>query len=235
MFETELEKIIVRFDRLVSERQELLEQKKSQELRIQEAQSKLGWKSRLFGLNNESISTLQEQLKSVDKKVRELNQHRVLIRKELSKILEVHRPDYRKMLEDRRVFYRLYKDCIRLDGVVRKARQGIVDALFFLSWERLLNHPEANSKLKQFKKEISKFQTSLQEAETLTGDKALINYRLNESLGYATQEEAMQSFNKLLSQTQSIKSWTDQYLTRSKSAIQFYRNQFLPEELKMNE
>ncbi len=88
--------------------------------------------------------------------------------------------------------------------LVLKAEQGIKDALIFLSWEKLSNHHEAQSKLNEFQKETSSYQKVISSLETEIRDlegKVIIFDKL---IRFSCEQEVMHSFHKLATKANDI-------------------------------
>lgn len=196
---------------------------------------KLSWKEKLFGGSLGGNKELAEKVKrselkkeKIEKSIITLNEkldgRTDRIRKEFTNALKSIDQDFAKLTSDRSLHFELYQASKKYEELLKKAQQGVIDALLFLSWEKLINHPEASEKLSDFKKETRRLQKTidtLRENSSSQPDTAPI---LSDLIKFNSQEVAMSSFKKLLKQTTFYKKYADKYLTNSKTKIQKYRN-----------
>ncbi|WP_422359335.1 hypothetical protein [Reichenbachiella sp.] len=222
------------FDQLESQINELKNQAKFLKGRIDENSKNLGWKEKLFGGSLGGNKELAELVKSTENELqkvestleklgKELKEKPDIIKKELTNALKEIDSYFKKLTDDRTLHYDLYKASKKYEELLKKAHQGVIDALLFLSWEKLINHPEASEKLNGFKNETLKYQKIVDKLRDNSSTQPIPAANLIDLIKFDSQEVAMSSFKKLLSQTSKYKKYTDSFLIQSKKEIQEYR------------
>lgn len=222
---------------LESEREQLVDKKKIQEKELIAASKKMGWKEKVGGIFggdkalikrvgtlNVQLQKVRKEINSVDKQIKKCSTQ---ITEELKIYLNANDPVYAKLVTDRKLHFNLYKSSKHYYDLVKKAHQGVADALFFASWNKLINHPEAKEKLDDFQKETRKYQAVVDAFDEKITDKPFSRVDFPGLIKFSSQEVAMASFQKLASQSDRYLKYTDKYLTRSKKEILAYREQVL--------
>lgn len=201
---------------------------------LKTSSTKLGWKEKFLGGNlggnkvliNEVNAAREKKLK-LENSIADIKMKRIekpkRIKKEFSAILKEIDPDFTKLASERSLHFDLYQASKSYAELVKKAHQGVIDALLFLSWEKLINHPEASEKLSGFKKETLKYQKIVDRLKENTPNSLEGKPSLLDLIKFSSQDVAMSSFNKLLKQASFYKNYTDRHLTKSKKLIEEYR------------
>ncbi|WP_420580689.1 hypothetical protein [Reichenbachiella sp.] len=223
-----------RFEKLESQILELNNQADYLKNNLAEFTKKLGWKEKLFGgslggnkelaeLVKSTENDMQEVESNLKKLSKELKEKPDIIKKEFTNVLKEIDTDFRKLIYDRTLHYDLYKASNKYEELLKKAHQGVIDALLFLSWEKLINHPEASEKLNGFKSETLRYQKVVDKLRDNSSTQPKPAVNLVDLIKFDSQEIAISNFKKLLSQTSKYKKYTDSFLTQSKKDIQEYR------------
>ena len=221
---------------------ELEEQNQQLKIDIQEIDEKIisltksfGWKEKMFGGNfggNKKLvqdaRILENEKNALEIKIKDSAQQSEnkseKIEKEFSNFLKEIDPEFNQMNVDRSIYFHVYKASKKYKDLLQKAKQGIIDALLFLSWDKLINHPEANEKLNSFKKETQFFQNSIDQLDETIKKEKVGTESLTSLIKFESQDIAMKSFDKLLKVTNTLHKYTDRYLTDNKKLIQEYRS-----------
>lgn len=223
------------FSDLSDQKSSLIAQKEGLEKEFASLSGKLGWKEKYLsgylGGNKElvqeatssqvEIQKIEEHLASVDQKLKEKPER---LRKEISSFLQSNDPEYAELIASRKSHFKLYEASKAYYGLVKKSHQGVIDALLFLSWEKLINHPEAGEKLAEFKKATSDFQVVVDNFIATTKHQLGDRSNLVELIKLSSQHVAMSSFENLIKQVKYYTRYTDKYLKKSKGEIQEYRS-----------
>ncbi|MCR9252583.1 MAG: hypothetical protein NXI20_19340 [bacterium] len=209
---TNVQKSILKERTLKAKLNEIASQIPTLQEAIKEAESQYGWKdsylSGLFGGNRslvKSVDNMRDELESLQKEEKKLTpQFKKLkksVREELSKLVSPVDSDFEVAVTEKDRWLNLERKSKAYKNLVLKAEQGIKDALLFLSWEKLVNHPEANSKLKEFKAETAKYQNVISgmEQEIITIKGKVIVFQ--DLIKFSSEHVAMESFRKLVNKS----------------------------------
>ncbi|MEO9964459.1 MAG: hypothetical protein ABJF11_01650 [Reichenbachiella sp.] len=196
--------------------------------------SKLGWKEKyLSGLLggdrklvqkvDETESQIEEIGHRIDLLKKKLKEKPERVKKIASTYLEENDGAYANLVTERKLHYELYKASKHYHDLVKKANQGVIDALLFLSWSKLINHPEASEKLTEFKNETSKYQKVVDRFHSKSKYESGNSVKFIELIKFGTEQEAMSSFAKITKQSNLLLKYADKYLKKSKKEILDYR------------
>lgn len=232
-----IDEINVKINKLKSDRQLLIDKKKAHQQDLLAASKKMGWKEKAGGIFGgdktliKKVESLNEQIQKSQKEIRridkQINDYSIQITDHLKSHLKSTDSVYAKLIADRKIHYNLYKSSKHYYDFVKRAHQGVTDALFFASWNKLINHPEAKEKLDDFQKETRKYQAVVDAFDEEITDKPFNRVDFPGLIKFSSQEVAMASFQKLASQSDRYLKYADKYLTRSKKEILAYREQVL--------
>lgn len=223
-----------KYDKIEIDKNTLAEKGKNLKNELNSHSKNLGWKEKLFGgslggnkelaeLVKHTENEMQKVESSLKKLSKELKEKPDIIKKEFTNALKEIDSDFKKLTDDRTLHYDLYKASKKYEDLLKKAHQGVIDALLFLSWEKLINHPEASEKLNGFKSETLRYQKVVDKLRNNSSTQPKPAVSLVDLIKFDSQEIAMSSFKKLLSQTSKYKKYTDSFLSQSKKDIQEYR------------
>ncbi|MCV9387754.1 hypothetical protein [Reichenbachiella ulvae] len=175
---------------------------------IDEGESKYSWKDSFFsgylGGNRAlviSVNKMCDELDALEKRARDLKPQlkklEKTVEKELISVASPLNPNLNSLLTEKERWLKLERKSKSYKNLVLKAEQGIKDALMFLSWEKLVNHPDAKSKLDEFKNETLGFQKIISDLSTeITALKGEVIV-FEDLIQFSTQQVAMKSFRML--------------------------------------
>ena len=105
--------------------------------------------------------------------------------------------EFEVLCDDKAEHDRLYVASSNYLKLVQRSHKGVQDALIFMSWEKLIKHPEANEKLLEFRNETRKYQEKLDLYKSKVTS-TLGQIKLEELIQFSTESVAMSSFNKII-------------------------------------
>lgn len=223
-----------RFDQLEIQRDDLTEEIQTLINELDTFSKNLGWKEKLFGGKLGGNKELANQVKTKEKRKmkaedsllslnKKLKGKSERLKKEFSSALKEIDDNFNKLTTDRSLHFDLYQSSKNYKELLKKAHQGIIDALLFLSWDKLINHPEASEKLAGFKKETRALQSVVDKLRDIAESQPKNKPSLIELIQFQSKEVAMASFDKLLKNTTYYYKYSDKYLIENKKMIEDYR------------
>jgi hypothetical protein len=169
-----------------------------------------------FNLINSELDQVELNL---NKLVTETENQSNLFNKEIAQFLFNHSSAYQKTYNESKQQSKLLKSTKAYDSLLKKVKQGIVDALVWTSWDKLIKHPRANKELSKFRKETSKYQNSLSFYE------ANSEYRLGESftfekyIKFSSEHIAMENFNRISRQVNKYRNHSSKHLKQTRESL----------------
>lgn len=227
--------------KLDKEKQQLIEKKKAQQQDLLSASKKMGWREKIGGVLggdkaliqkvesiNGQVRKTKKEIKSIDQQISKLTTQST---DKLKAYLTVNDPHYTELVSKRKIHFDLYKSSKHYNELVKKAHQGVTDALLFASWEQLINHPEAKEKLDGFQKETGKYQVVVDLFDKEVADKPFARVDFPDLIKFSNEQVAMASFQKIAKYSGNYRKYADKYLTQSKKDILAYRQKVRDEML----
>ncbi|HEV8511846.1 MAG TPA: hypothetical protein VGQ59_01130 [Cyclobacteriaceae bacterium] len=170
--------------------------------------SELSWTEKYLGGNfggdkeklsmtrslREKISKLRIELRKID---RNLSTESEKIKNEVIEHLSKNSYRFRKLTSENEQNQQLIIEISSFLNILKKAKNGIKDALLFTSWKGLLEHPRAQNELSRFNQVLVNFQFKINEYEVQTGTQLLNGKKLEDFIQFSTEKIAMESFYKL--------------------------------------
>ncbi|WP_163716517.1 hypothetical protein [Mangrovibacterium lignilyticum] len=140
--------------------------------------------------------------------------------------------NYRKIQAEYQPLSELLAAAIRYEKIIKKAKQGIAEALAWTSWNSLIKHPDAKKELNKFKAETENFQQIINSYEVESEAEINNGILLCDFIRFATQTEAMANFGHLLKHTTDWKNYSLRMLEKTEQQIS-QLTQAVTEELEM--
>jgi hypothetical protein len=175
---------------------------------VEDHEEKFGWKESFLGgffggdrelvksveARNAELIKLEKQLKELATRLTETSR---FVKAELAKQVGLVDKGFQSIVAEKDHWLNFEKKSKAYHSLVKKSHQGIVDALLFASWEKLINHPQAKAKLSEFRGKTAEYQKVISEysepLKSMTGDIVIFD----ELIKFSSEQVAMSSFGVL--------------------------------------
>jgi len=194
---------------LVSYKKELLSDYDTLKIEDKDLSSKMGWKEQflngiisgdkaLIKKHKETERYLKETTSELEYVESELKKESQLFRNEIAKYLTENHNAFKILTNERERHLNLYNASSEYDNLLKRARQGVMDALLWTGWEKLIRHPDAQNQLNKFIIETRKYQDVINSYEDhfnikINGDSLIEDY-----IKFSFEREAIESFNSII-------------------------------------